>query len=361
MPDIPNPSEQHDGSDPHGSTPGQDTLGTRAERNAALHARASEAVPITAVGEAGKGATRLANRIERANTAQPTAGRAFAQRAYEQGAAGEQEVAEQLKWLPGSDFWVLHDQPWPGRPKANIDHIVVGRTGVFVVDAKNWSGAVTLGNEGIKQNGSLRANTVSSLQEQAAALTALIHRLPISDPQGVRVTPILAFCGDNAPEGQHSGVFVRPANTLAQSIGQAPDNIRPEYVGLIAQELESSLIRDRANSLKQHSLNVKAYKARQADRETEQRNRSTRRNAGRPDNRASNSALAREKSSAASGSTQRSPQRAPQRSRQKNAAKLRNLLITLGVVSVLVFRPDLLSSALEWISTFISGLVTPTK
>jgi hypothetical protein len=59
-------------------------------------------------------------------------------RAWERGAIGEELMAERLKDLPGT-FRVLHDRRIPGT-RANIDHIVVGPTGVWVIDAKRYEG-----------------------------------------------------------------------------------------------------------------------------------------------------------------------------------------------------------------------------
>jgi len=56
-----------------------------------------------------------------------------ATRAWATGAAGEERVAEVLTDVPGIE--VLHDRRVPGS-NANIDHIVVGSAGVFVIDAK---------------------------------------------------------------------------------------------------------------------------------------------------------------------------------------------------------------------------------
>ena len=65
---------------------------------------------------------------------------------FDKGAAGEDATAQILSTLPPS-WTALHDVKWPGRRFANIDHIVVGPAGVFVVDSKNWSGRVTV-NDG---------------------------------------------------------------------------------------------------------------------------------------------------------------------------------------------------------------------
>src|SRR3954452_1644252 len=68
--------------------------------------------------------------------------------AWEAGVVGEERVASLLAQLPPG-WRVLHDRrKAPGSP-ANIDHIVIGPTGVHVLDAKNWSGRLWIGNRGV--------------------------------------------------------------------------------------------------------------------------------------------------------------------------------------------------------------------
>ena len=63
---------------------------------------------------------------------------------YERGAEGEARTAAVLAAMPPE--WVaIHDVRWPGRRFANIDHIVLGPGGIFIVDSKNWSGQVVPG------------------------------------------------------------------------------------------------------------------------------------------------------------------------------------------------------------------------
>ena len=57
-------------------------------------------------------------------------------RAWERGAIGEEIMGNRLADLSES-FRVLHDRRIPGT-RANIDHIVVGPTGVWVIDAKRY-------------------------------------------------------------------------------------------------------------------------------------------------------------------------------------------------------------------------------
>jgi hypothetical protein len=57
----------------------------------------------------------------------------------ESGAFGETVVAHQLSKLP-SEYHVLNDID---AGYGNLDHVVVGPTGVFVIDAKNWRGIIS--------------------------------------------------------------------------------------------------------------------------------------------------------------------------------------------------------------------------
>ncbi|HET9077287.1 MAG TPA: nuclease-related domain-containing protein [Acidimicrobiales bacterium] len=63
---------------------------------------------------------------------------------WSRGAAGERRSAEILAGLPGRRWVVRHDLSIPGS-RANIDHVVVGRTGVWVIDTKTTRAPVTAG------------------------------------------------------------------------------------------------------------------------------------------------------------------------------------------------------------------------
>jgi len=66
-------------------------------------------------------------------------------RAWATGAEGEVVLGRRLDAAVG--VRVLHDRRIPGS-KANIDHIVIGRRGVFVIDAKHYKGGPTLRTSG---------------------------------------------------------------------------------------------------------------------------------------------------------------------------------------------------------------------
>jgi hypothetical protein len=62
----------------------------------------------------------------------------------QRGADGEASVARVLDSFP-DEFHIVHDLT---TTYGNIDHVVIGPTGVFLIDAKNWRGLVTAGEKG---------------------------------------------------------------------------------------------------------------------------------------------------------------------------------------------------------------------
>ena len=61
--------------------------------------------------------------------------------AWRHGAHGEQRTARLLAPLERQGYQVFHDLAIPGSA-ANVDHLVVGPTGVFVIDSKRYRGQV---------------------------------------------------------------------------------------------------------------------------------------------------------------------------------------------------------------------------
>jgi hypothetical protein len=59
------------------------------------------------------------------------------------GAAGERRTARLLGPLERQGWVVLHDLAVPGSP-ANLDHLMIGPSGVFVVDSKQYRGRLQL-------------------------------------------------------------------------------------------------------------------------------------------------------------------------------------------------------------------------
>jgi hypothetical protein len=93
-------------------------------------------------------------------------------RKFEMGLEGELRVSGALKRLEPAGYVVIDDIRWPGTLKGNIDHVVFGPTGMFVVDAKNWTGKVEVRSGVLRQNGYGRTRETDKVASMTADLQA---------------------------------------------------------------------------------------------------------------------------------------------------------------------------------------------
>lgn len=140
---------------------------------------------------------------------------------WEQGAEGEVAVARALAALP--EGWVvLHDLAWPGRQRANLDHVVVGPGGVFVVDAKNWTGHIEVRDQALLQNGRQRESAVSSVTAAAIAVQEIVAPVPC--------VGVLCFVRDEPLATSSWNVTVCSTTTLVATLASRPPVLGPDDV-----------------------------------------------------------------------------------------------------------------------------------
>ena len=60
---------------------------------------------------------------------------------WSRGARGERRTAEYLEPLLAHGFVILHDRQIPGS-RANIDHVAIGPSGIYVIETKYISGTI---------------------------------------------------------------------------------------------------------------------------------------------------------------------------------------------------------------------------
>lgn len=93
-------------------------------------------------------------------------------RTWFKGAVGERDVARALESL-GSEYTVLHAVP-VGKGSTDIDHVVIGPTGVFSINTKNHSGqSVWVGGRTLTVNGQRTPHVHRAVAEGERA-TALL-------------------------------------------------------------------------------------------------------------------------------------------------------------------------------------------
>lgn len=88
--------------------------------------------------------------------------------AWRKGYEGEVMTANALDRLPPS-YVVLHDLKLP-RSRANIDHLVVGPTGVFTVETKHYSSDVSIRRGQARHGGRSMDHAVDQANRQAEAV-----------------------------------------------------------------------------------------------------------------------------------------------------------------------------------------------
>jgi len=167
-------------------------------------------------------------------------------RAWQQGAAGERAVGRRLDKLTRHGVEVLHDRRIPGS-NANIDHLAVSPSGVYVIDAKNYTGTVRVERRGgllTPRTSVLRVGRrdatklVTGVQRQAEQVRAVL--VGISGlPELVTVTGVLAFFEADWPlfaPDEIDGVRLGSPKSAARLIRRAGPYV-PADVATIADHL----------------------------------------------------------------------------------------------------------------------------
>jgi hypothetical protein len=159
-------------------------------------------------------------------------------RAWHDGARGERATARRLRRLDRDGYMILHDVAVPGS-RANIDHLVIGPGGVFVVDSKRYRGHVTQSRDGMVWHGrQALAQTLATVWWEAGQVAQALQ----TSPQ-VPVTPVLVIHRASVAWGGLwcAGVAIVPPNVLLEVLRADP---------VLPAELVSRLATDAASQLR---------------------------------------------------------------------------------------------------------------
>ena len=163
------------------------------------------------------------------------------------GAKGEEVTARELNLLPEA-FTIFHGIATRkhGSLKsggADLDHIVVGPNGVFVVETKNWQSTITIKDGRLLYDG--EEPTRPPLEQVKTETSALGSYLKSKTGEKFQVQPVLCFASNTMPTGQQgaAGVLVCNLNQLTNVIlsdNESPisDSIRHKIITTLQKDCE---------------------------------------------------------------------------------------------------------------------------
>jgi hypothetical protein len=133
-------------------------------------------------------------------------------RTWQRGAAGERHTAHLLRRLVRDGYVIFHDLALPGSD-ANVDHLVIGPTGVFVIDSKQWTGQVHQSTDGLAWHNHYRLDrTLETVCWEAETIGRLL---------GARTAALVCVHGAHVQGGglDVQGVAIVPATRLRDALG----------------------------------------------------------------------------------------------------------------------------------------------
>jgi hypothetical protein len=164
-------------------------------------------------------------------------------RALHQGREGERAVGQFLERLRGDGYQVFHDIVAPG---FNIDHVLIGPTGIYALETKTWSKPV--GRDAritfeagrvLKDGFEPDRDPVTQARAQASWLKTQLEE---STGRKLEVFPVVLFPGwfvepiPKSVAGAQSFWMLEP-KALPAFLEQEPARIAPEDVKLISYHL----------------------------------------------------------------------------------------------------------------------------
>jgi hypothetical protein len=163
-------------------------------------------------------------------------------RQWRWGAAAERRTGRRLSRLDPAGYFVLHDRVLPGERLANLDHLVIGLTGVYAIVTRRWARGTGfhVDRRRLLIGGRPVASLVRTTARTAESISELLEaRLDFEVP----VSGIVAVHGARLPRpGLVSGdVVFHRVERLSSLISTSPTVLTSAQVAAIAAVAEQCL------------------------------------------------------------------------------------------------------------------------
>ncbi|GHC56336.1 nuclease-related domain-containing DEAD/DEAH box helicase [Streptomyces flavofungini] len=155
-------------------------------------------------------------------------------RQWEAASEGERLVAAQLLVLTERGWRLLVDRRWPGTRTANVDMLLVGPGGVFVIDVKNWRSAPEAMDGKLCADGEVRDEHAAKLLAVTQAAEGAVASLGMSP---VAVQPLMVFAGQRV-DAALGRIRLLGEYEVGPALLAERSRLRAESVRAIADHLE---------------------------------------------------------------------------------------------------------------------------
>jgi len=152
------------------------------------------------------------------------------------GPARGDATAAALAALPRDTWSVIEHAGWRRASSTYVGHVVVGPSGIFVVDSKAWSGTVEVCDGVLRHDGRARATTVADSADSAGAVARLLPFVPRT-----ALHPVLCFERREGLSVAAGSVLVCTTATLLELIVSAPAVLAVDEVRRVSLELQLAL------------------------------------------------------------------------------------------------------------------------
>ncbi len=146
------------------------------------------------------------------------------------------DAARVLGTLPFDEWRVFHHVRRPGRRMLRLDHVVVGPSGVFVIDDQPWDGDITIERGVLRQNGRRRDRFSAAVADAALAVRALLPHI-----EKPAIHPVLCLNRDEPVFGWSGSVMICSTANLASFLLSRPQWHTESEAREIATTLARSL------------------------------------------------------------------------------------------------------------------------
>jgi hypothetical protein len=174
--------------------------------------------------------------MDAAQRLRPSSARPHDADAHARQADAELRTTQALEDLDPDTWTVISDLEWPGGRYGHVDHVVIGPSGVYVVDTTTWNGDISVYGDRLRYEGVIQDSVVTALTEAAAAVAVFIPGVP-----QLLVRPVLCADGAEGLDTHVDGVLVCSTDTLASMLEARVHSMSTHQLSVATRQLREHL------------------------------------------------------------------------------------------------------------------------